>query len=76
MWFQDVRDNRKLFIKEINRLMIYNGIKGVVTFGQDPTQLNFYLVKRMFPQQTLPPILIYSAFEVVKRIVILCQALI
>ena len=35
--------------KEINRLkksLMLNGIKGVVTSGQDPTQLSFQLVKR------------------------------
>ena len=30
--------------KEINRLR--NGIKGVVTSGQDPTQLNFQYIKK------------------------------
>jgi hypothetical protein len=32
-----------LVFKEINRLKISNGIKGVVTLGQDPTKLNFIL---------------------------------
>ena len=36
--------------REINRLKILNGIKGVVTLGQDPIQLSFHLVKRMFPK--------------------------
>jgi hypothetical protein len=31
--------------KEINRLKILNGIKGVVTSGQDPTQLSFHFIK-------------------------------
>jgi hypothetical protein len=34
--------------KETNRLKILNRIKGVVTSGQDPTQLSFHLVKRNF----------------------------
>lgn len=32
--------------KEINRLNMLNGIKGVVILEQDPTQLSFYLLKR------------------------------
>ena len=31
--------------KEMNRLKILNGIKGVVTSTQDPTQLNFQLMR-------------------------------
>ena len=29
--------------KEVDRLKILNGIKGVVTLGQDPTQLSLFI---------------------------------
>jgi hypothetical protein len=32
--------------KEVNKWKLLNGIKGVVTLGQDPTQLSFHLMKR------------------------------
>lgn len=32
--------------RKINRLKIFNGIKGEVTSGQDPTQVSFYFIKR------------------------------
>jgi hypothetical protein len=35
----------------IIRLKIFSGIKGVVTSGQDSTQLSFHLLKRMFPKE-------------------------
>lgn len=31
---------------EINRLKVLNGIKGVVTSGQVPTQISFHFIKR------------------------------
>ena len=33
-------------IKSLKKSLMLNGIKGVVTSGQDPTQLSFQLVKR------------------------------
>jgi hypothetical protein len=36
--------------KYINRLKILNGIKGVVTSWQDPTQLSFHLVEVCSPR--------------------------
>lgn len=32
--------------RKINRLKILKGIKGVVTSGQDPTQISFHFIKR------------------------------
>jgi hypothetical protein len=35
----------KPVFKKISRLKILSGIKGVMSLGQDPTQLNFHLLK-------------------------------
>jgi hypothetical protein len=34
-------------LREVNRLQILSGIKGIVTLGQDPIKLSFHLVKAM-----------------------------